>query len=208
MIFSRLEEIVMWSDFGLDERNMKAYHTEDYTDSENRKFRIEHYYDSDMGPPWKECDGHGVVTEWEKRDKRPGELILSDDGRGGKRFYDFQESIRLARRENWNNTIMLPTPEERGKAIEDAVRADYEYLRAWCNDEWHYMGIVVFPLTTDGDELRSKEASLWAIESSSDPSYIREATESLLQEVGAELHTSNQKIGEAPIRNMEKLRHQ
>ena len=36
--------------------------------------RIEH--DSDTGAPWEEHDGHGPVSDWEVRDKLPGELIL------------------------------------------------------------------------------------------------------------------------------------
>lgn len=52
------------------------------------------------GAPWEEEYGHGPVTDWETRDKRPGELVLSEDGRA-KRFYDFAAACRLARREGW-----------------------------------------------------------------------------------------------------------
>jgi len=165
---------------------MTAYHTEDYTDSSGQRFRIEYHYDHDMGPPWEACDGHGFVSDWESRDKQPGELILKEDSRGNRRFYDFQASVRKARDEDWNCASVLPK-RERGQAIVDAVRADYKYLRDWCNDEWHYMGIAVFPLTVDGDELRSKEQSAWGIESCADPAWIQETTEYLLCAVGAEL---------------------
>lgn len=29
---------------------------------------------------------------------------------------------------------------------------DYEYLRQWCNDEWHYVCVIVELLDDDGDE--------------------------------------------------------
>lgn len=34
--------------------------------------KIEVERDDDMGPPWAEHDGHGPVSEWERRDKRRG----------------------------------------------------------------------------------------------------------------------------------------
>src|SRR3546814_6962135 len=57
-------------------------------------------HDDSMGAPWEEHDGHGEVTDWTRRDKAPGELILSDDG-GSKRFYDFQGACEKARAEGW-----------------------------------------------------------------------------------------------------------
>jgi len=165
---------------------MQAYHTEDYTDSEGQRFRIEHHYDWDAAPPWEQCDGHGPVSDWTNRDKHPGELVLNSDRHGYKRFYDFQHAIKLAREEDWGCASLLPK-HERGEALERAVRADYEYLKAWCDDKWHYMGIEVFPLTEDGDELRSKSQSIWGIESESDPAGIQDVTEALLREAGAEL---------------------
>lgn len=59
---------------------------------------IEH--DSDTGAPWSEHDGHGPVSEWTTRAKRPGELVLCTS-RGRKRYYDFAEACRIARRDGW-----------------------------------------------------------------------------------------------------------
>lgn len=138
-------------------------------------YRAEIYYDGDHGAPWEECDGHGVVSDWERRSKRPGELILNSDGCGNFRFYDWQASIRIARRDRWSCWC-------NGDELQEAVRRDFEYLRAWCNDEWRYVGVVVFPLTEDGDELRSKEQSVWGIESE-DLDYIRETANDLAWEI-------------------------
>jgi len=63
-------------------------------------FTLSLEHDSDHGAPWdKEC-GHGPVTDWIAREKLPGELVLNDDGRS-KRYYDFAEACRIARRDGW-----------------------------------------------------------------------------------------------------------
>jgi hypothetical protein len=78
--------------------------------------------DYDHGAPWEETDGHGPVTEWESRDKLPGELILNDDGRNGrKRFYDYAEACRIARRDGWGT---LPAPLK--VTTDDDGKAPYE----------------------------------------------------------------------------------
>lgn len=56
--------------------------------------------DEHMGAPWEEHDGHGPVSEWTDRAKRPGERVLNED-RGSKRYYDFQEAVKIARRDGW-----------------------------------------------------------------------------------------------------------
>lgn len=58
--------------------------------------------DSDSGAPWEESDGHGPVSDWTTRDKAPGELVLSHD-RSAKRFYDYAEACRIARRDGWGS---------------------------------------------------------------------------------------------------------
>lgn len=55
-----------------------------------RRYRAEVHHDSDMGAPWEEHYGHGPVSDWTIRDKRPGELVLSVDSRG-------RASMRAAR---------------------------------------------------------------------------------------------------------------
>lgn len=89
-----------------------------------RQFAFRLVPDEDMPPPWENEDGHGPVSEWERRDKMPGEMVLSGDGRGrlgtdcARRFYDFAEACRIARRDGWG---FLPgrleiTTEDAGKA--------------------------------------------------------------------------------------------
>ena len=150
---------------------MHVYHTE--TISHNgTDYRVEYIHDADHDAPWDNDCATGIVSEWTSRAKRPGERVLCSN-----RFYDVQGTMRKAKAEGWN-TAPYDVP---GKAAR-AVDADFKRLRAWCNDEWHYMGVVVFPLTDDGDELRSQSQSLWGIESDCED-YIKEVTQELLEQI-------------------------
>jgi hypothetical protein len=95
--------------------------------------------DEDCGPPWEECDGHGIVSDWTMRAKKPGEMILHQS-RWGKRYYNFAESVKIARRDGWN---AAPYTGTRGECAARAAMANFEYLRKWCDDEWHYTVVTV-----------------------------------------------------------------
>ena len=122
-------------------------------------YLVEWVYDHDAGPPWED-DGHGPVSEWTSQAKRPGEMILSTD-RGARRYYDFQAAVVAARAEGWNTPpYEFASPGERAHA---AAMADYEYLRRWCDDQWHYCGIIVTLLDDNGHD-SGISASLWQVE--------------------------------------------
>lgn len=114
------------------------------------RFVVQTEHDDCMGEPWKEHDGHGVVSDWTRRDKRPSERVLNTY-RGIKRYYDFAESMKIARREGWGCgevrvaelTVKKGAPLTRGEITAAAVEQDFEYLRAWCNDEWEWVSIIV-----------------------------------------------------------------
>ena len=144
--------------------------------------------DTGQGAPWKESDGHGPVTEWISRDKKPGERVLHAD-RNSKRFYDFAEATRIAKRDGWGLgdearealTIKLgraPTPSE---VIAQAVENDFQYLHGWCNDEWHYVGVCVRHVSQDADERYSY--ATWGIESDCDEN-LTETAHELADECG------------------------
>ena len=121
--------------------------------------RIEH--DSDTGPPWKEHDGHGVVSEWRpKNSKRPSERILNED-RGSCRFYDWAASIEIAKRDGWG----APPYGEgtKGEQAERAVQRDFESMKAWGNDEWQWCCIVL-SVSKYGIEVEEYAACLCGIE--------------------------------------------
>lgn len=138
-------------------------------------------YDDDAGTPWEREDGHGPVSDWTRRDKRPGERLLNED-RGSKRYYDFAQAVQLAKRDGWE-----APPYGQGTKGERAARAaehDFKVLRAWCNDEWKYCGIVL-SVVKDDVTLTEHAASLWGIELNypdSDNAYLTEVANELLDE--------------------------
>lgn len=138
---------------------------------EGAECRVRFEYDDSHGAPWDECDGHGPVSEWAQRDKRPGELVLCQDRRS-KRYYDQQEATVIAKRDGWGLgreeatklTVQLGRAPTRNEIVAEAVRRDFEFLRSWCNDDWHYVGVVVELLDEDGEPTKHHD-SLWGIES-------------------------------------------
>ena len=135
-----------------------AYRTET-RDHGAMSFRIEWYYDMDADAPWDREDGHGPVSDWTSRDKRPGEMVLCSDRRM-KRYYDFAEAVKIARRDGWD-TKPYGTRKP-GERAHTAAMADYNYLRQYIAQDWHYCGIVVTLLDADGEP--DVNASLWGIE--------------------------------------------
>jgi hypothetical protein len=55
-----------------------------------------------------------------------------------------------------------------------AARADYERLRAWCNDEWSYVGVIV---TASRNDVELGSASVWGIESDAGDYLLETANE-------------------------------
>lgn len=109
-------------------------------------------YDTDYGPPWKNSASHGVVSDWEHQTEADGRWVLCED-RYSRRYYDWVETLKIAKRDGWGHS----------GDIMGAVRRDYEYLRAWCNNEWYYVGVIV-ELYDTNDELISED-SCWGYES-------------------------------------------
>jgi hypothetical protein len=122
--------------------------------------RIRFERDGDMGPPWEEHDGHGSVSEWTTRDKRAGERVLHSD-RDSKRYYDFADAIRIAKRDGWGLgdaqkaalAARLGRQPTAKQIRAEAVERDFEYLRAWCADEWQWTCIIVELLDASGREI-------------------------------------------------------
>lgn len=132
--------------------------------------------DSDSGALWDNSDGHGPVSDWTSRDKRPGELVLHSD-MTSKRFYDFAEACQIAARDRWGvDGGMLPNETPKAYAARAAMR-DYEVLKAWCNDEWSYCGVAVTVSRGDVQLTGDYDHALWGIERNypgSDNSYLRD----------------------------------
>lgn len=186
-------------------------------------FRVRTEYDDYHGAPWDEEDGHGPVSDWTSRSKLPGEFVLCED-RGKRRFYDFAEACRIARRDGWGHMpyklTVRPDNEDRPaytacggwaeagphRAYDPtnfnaavaavyaqhratmtarqyaaaAALADFDRLRRWCDNQWHYVGVIVESLDEDEDVIDS--ASIWGIESDADD-YLDEVAQDLAAEL-------------------------
>ncbi len=157
---------------------------------EGVKFRVTFPADEDSGAPWENEDGHGPVSEWKrhpfghgtKPPKAPGERILVWES-GSYRTYDFQEALKIARRDGWD-APPYGTGTKRQQALR-AVEADFKRLEDWCNDRWQYVGVVVELLDADGDAMGETE-SLWGIESDCSE-YLEETAHELAGEILARL---------------------
>lgn len=119
-------------------------------------FRVTLEADQDAGEPWNNVDTLGSVSIWTSRPKASGERVLNSDRRGHKRFYDYAAAVRNARREG------LTEPQ----AVEAADR-EFDWLRAWCDDRWSYVGVIVTLLDVEGNATDISDA-IWGVEDDGD----------------------------------------
>ena len=134
-------------------------HSMDYTEPKSGlKYRAKFYADYDMQSPHEEHDGHGVIEHL----GRSVEDILDDEGmslsddlrmrlplfreldhdRGDYIYYDVNASV---------NKLVTAW----GCPVDDApaqVDKDFEYLRGWYHNQWHWMWISLTKLDEDGEE--------------------------------------------------------
>jgi len=140
------------------------------------RVRIEH--DPDYGEPWKEHDGHGPVSEWTTRPKLAGEFVLAQEGftGGQRRYYDFAAACRIARADGWG----CQSPEGLTARQQAAMAAaeDFARLKAWCDDEWIWAGVV---LEVERAGVILGHASLWGIESDAGDYFNQVAAELLTE---------------------------
>lgn len=155
---------------------MSLIHSYMTEDEDGRQYQVDHYED-DNTPPWDREDGHGPVTDWVSRDKLPGELVLCRDRRVN-RFYDYAEACCIALREGWG--VQDPTGKTKRQIAAQAAREDFERLRAWCDNEWSYVGVEVTPYPTD-DNPEPHSVSLWGIESDNED-YLAQIVVELIDE--------------------------
>lgn len=138
-------------------------HSMDYTEPKSGlKYRAKFYADYDMRAPHEANDGHGVIEHLNRsvEDILDDEDInlsddLSDDlrmrlplfkelyyERGNYWYYDVIKSIDRA------ITQWGCKPED----AQAAVDQDFEYLRGWYQNEWHWMYVTLTKLDEDGEE--------------------------------------------------------
>jgi hypothetical protein len=135
--------------------------------------------DDGLGPPWKEHDGHGVVSDWRRTDSKvPGERILCTD-HGHALFYDVQETTKIAKRDGWGCGVEGHDHKTEGERVACAVDQDFDYCRRFANGDWGWVGVVI-DLEHDGWE-KPHAASLWGIDSDDD-AYLLSTANDLLSE--------------------------
>ena len=113
------------------------------------KIKVEFQRYEDSGPPWAECDGHGERYETRYREDHMDDWELRSD-RYNHLYYDWKATLPIAIRDCWDAAPYgVGTKHERAMR---AMKADYEFLRAWCNDEWWWVGMIVTLLDENDDD--------------------------------------------------------
>lgn len=174
-------------------------HNDDFTlEVEGLTFGVEVRRDDTIGAPWEEHDCHGPVSEWRHgREKSAGERVLCQD-RGSYRFYDVRGALARAKREGWglapNALAALAKSLGRSPTIGEvrarAVESDFQHLRAWCEDRWYWVGVIVTLLDMDGNPTPLGD-SLWGIESNA-TNYIREVAEDCARNIALQVGDSTE----------------
>ena len=154
--------------------------------------RIEYFHDSDSGFPWENDEGCGPVRKSNHRhgvnwstngDKKPGERPLNCPDRNEYQFYyDWKEAMKIAKRDGWN-----AAPYDAPNRALRAVQADFDFIRGFLNDDWHYVGIVCTVLDSDGDETTDAD-SCWGFETFKD--YHLAAGKELAESLAESVHKS------------------
>jgi hypothetical protein len=179
------------------------YYDGDTFERRGYTFRVNFRDDDTIREPWKEYDGHGVVSEWRSKDsKRPGEKILIED-RGRCLFYDVQATTKIAKKDQWGckhskieGGVFISGHETKGEALACAVESDYDRLRRFCSGDWQYIGVVVTMIEFDDDDDEAdtdERESVWGIESDS-ADYLTETAHELADEILSRVEVDNPDI--------------
>jgi len=174
-----------------DNRVTRLYDGDTF-EHEGHTFRFQCKHDEDMQEPWKEHDGHGIISDWTHRDKRAGERVLVQDRYGrAKQYYDIAATIQQATKDGWGisekseqelETRLGRKPTKR-EIIAESVEQDYQRMRAWCHDEWHWCGVVVTMIEDiNGDAVENIDASVWGIDGDDQTEYLTETAYELADE--------------------------
>lgn len=154
-------------------------------------FLIETLPDDSADLPWEQSDCHGPVRRartgntfsyYAPVGKRPGERALYAEANSGALLYDWQEAIRIAKREGWGlsdeRTAELaaqlgrkPTARE---VRAESVRLDFKRLKDYCDDRWHYVDVRATLLDADGEAVEDVRGYIGGVESDCEDSYFIE----------------------------------
>lgn len=119
-------------------------------------------------------DGWGISPELHQELFGPRRVAVKSE-------YRVTNGIRQDVITEWRD-IPAVTPSARQIAAAAAM-ANFEYLRKWCNDQWHYVGVIVTVTDQHGTELAQE--SLWGIESHATEYLLETAEDLALQALGS-----------------------
>jgi len=152
------------------------YHEETYTHKCGKTYNVRWYHDYDMGPPQEEGDGYGVTErmDWNPTDEEQLEqhiadyepeleeetrlrlmrvLSRADWGRSGL-YYDVLSSLHKARTDGWGAGAewKAANPNATKEAeLMYVVNKDFDHLKGWYDDDWHWLTCSVAPIDEDGE---------------------------------------------------------
>lgn len=158
-------------------------------------FKVEFPYDTDMREPWSEADGHGTVSDWRSKDsKAPGERVLCTD-HGRARFYDFAGAVKTARKDKWGckhskmvDGTFVSGHDTPGTLAACAAESDFQYLKDWCEDRWHYLDVhVTLMKNEDEEDERNIDKWLGGVEDSDNGKHATEVAYELADEIIAHI---------------------
>ena len=113
-------------------------------------FIIVNELDDDIAP-WGYCDNEAdLITDWTRRDKKPGEMVLCKD-HGHSRFFDYQKACKFALKEQWGSRDSLPTDTKKQIASKAALNL-FNYWRSWFYDEWTYRYVEITLINPDTNQ--------------------------------------------------------
>lgn len=104
--------------------------------------------DSDHGMPWEDNDEDLVrraehphrYQYGEGGGKKPSERPLNEPDRNHYQYYyNWQRAMQKAKKEKWNTE-----PFDAPNQAERAVQANFDYYKAYLNQEWNYVTITVW----------------------------------------------------------------
>jgi hypothetical protein len=147
-----------------------SYHTEIYTHKCGKKYHVELYYDHDMGAPQEEGDGYGVIERmnWNPTDEEQLEQHLLDyepeieeETRlrmmrklRSALYYDVLSSLHKAREDGWGAGEEWKAANPNATKEEElmyVVDKDFDHLKGWYDDDWHWVTVSVAPLNEDDE---------------------------------------------------------
>ena len=121
-----------------------------YQNINGYKFKIVNQQGDDV-PPWQYCDNEAdLVSDWTRRDKKPGEFVLNND-RIFKRFFDYQAACKYALKNQWGSRDALPGDTKKQIASKAALNL-FNYWRSWCDDEWTYRYVEITLINPDTNQ--------------------------------------------------------